>query len=221
MRFAILVPWRPDPRDERRQVLWDWTRPYLEEIGPIFTGGCTGTWARAVACNRAAEAAGDWDVALVADSDTIPEPGAIERAVQWVSSTGGAARPHLDRYLLTRDGTLRIAQRGPEAVRPEDVDHSWPGGGLLVLTRDAWEAVGGYDESYVGWGYEDSQMTMNLLRVSRWDRLPGRAWHLWHRPGRARPASVRRYGEMLDQHSAEIERWLSNQRGYELGRAAI
>jgi len=221
VRFVILVPWRPDPRDERRQLLWDWTRPYLEEIGPITTAGCEGRWQRAVACNRAARAAGDWDVALVADSDTIPEPGSIERAIDWVRSTGGGCRPHLDRYLLNREGTLRFAQRGIAGLEPQHVDHTWPGGGLLVLTREAYEKAGGYDENFVGWGWEDTAMNLALMRTSRFDRLPSKAWHLWHQPQRARPQSVQRMNEMMQEHAALVDAWLSNQRGYELGRAAI
>lgn len=219
MRFVILVPWRPS--DDRRRLLWDWTRPYLEEFGPVFTGDSDGPWSRASACNRASKEAGQWDVALVADSDTIPEPGSIERAVAWVESTGGAARPHLDRYILNPQGTLRFGQLGLEGLRPEDIDHSWPGGGLLVLTREAFETVGGYDESFVGWGYEDTAMTLALLRHSRWDRLPGKAWHLWHQPGRASMRTRQKAQELYAEYAAEIEALGSNQRGMTLLRETV
>ena len=76
-RIVILVPWRGG--DDRREWLWDICRPWLERFGwPIFTGDSVGPWARAAAVNAAesaAEAAGGWDLALVADTDTIRRSG--------------------------------------------------------------------------------------------------------------------------------------------------
>jgi hypothetical protein len=220
MRIVTLVPWRDG--DARREWCWDITRPSLEEVGfPIFEGDAEGPWSRAGALNAASKRAGKWDIAFVADTDTIPETDAVHRAIGWVQSTGGAARPHLDRYLLSRDGTLKIARRGWAEVEPRDIDHTWPGGGLLVLTRDAWETVGGYNESFVGWGFEDTAMNLALLRHSRWDRLPGRAWHLWHRPARASTDTKRKAQELYAEYAAEVAAWGSNQRGMTLIRETL
>lgn len=221
VKCVTLVPWRGG--DARREWCWDITRPSLEEIGfPIFEGDApTKAWSRAAALNAASRAAGSWDVAFVADTDTIPEADAVHRAVTWVESTGGAARPHLDRYILSKAGTLRIARRGYAEIEPSDIEHSWPGGGLLVLTREAWEAVGGYDESYVEWGFEDSQMNFSLLRHSRWDRLPGRAWHLWHPPGRPSPETKRKAQQLYLDYAAELAAYGSNQRGMTLLKETV
>jgi hypothetical protein len=220
VRCVTLVPWRGG--EPRREWCWDITRPSLEELGfPIFEGDSSGSWSRAGALNAASEAAGNWDIAFTADTDTIPEADAVRRAIAWVRSTGGAARPHLDRYLLTKEGTVRIARRGFAEIQPSDIDHSWPGGGLLVLTRQAWEAVGGYDESYVGWGFEDSQMTLSLLRHSSWDRLPGRAWHLWHPPARPSLETKRKAQALYAEYSAEIRAYGSNQRGMTLIKETV
>lgn len=208
-RIVILVPWRGG--DARREWCWDITRPALEDFGwPIYTGDGDGPWARAAACNAAAAAAGDWDLALIADCDTIPEPASIMRALDWVRSTGGGCRPHDERWMLTKEGSLVFAQDGgPERLERHHVGKLFPGGGLLVLTRDAWDAVGGYDEAFIGWGYEDSAMTLALMRERRWDRIPGDAWHLWH-PGtenKPRRESLARYKKLLKDNAGMIRDW--------------
>jgi len=54
----------------------------------------------------------------------------------------------------------------------------------LGLWRDAFLAVNGFDERYQGWGYEDSDLTIRLIRngIKRRDgRFATTVLHLWHR----------------------------------------
>lgn len=205
-----MVPYRPS--GDRHRWLWDQTLPYLEALGyPVFTGEPRGdVWARAEACNAAAEAAGDWRIALIADCDTIPDPDAVRRAMAWVEDTGGAARPHGERMMLNAKGTLVFLQRGPDAVvRKLHTERQHPGGGLLVVTREAFDLVGGYNETFKGWGYEDSDFNFRLLRHSTWDRLPGRAWHLFHgrEENKPTPASQVRYRKLMVEYGPDVEAW--------------
>lgn len=210
MKVVTLVPYRP--AGERHRWLWDQTHPALVSLGyPVYTGEPRGeAWSRAEAVNVAAENAGDWDVALVGDCDTIPDPGSIVRAIEWVGSTGGAARPHGQRIMLNQKGTIVFLQRGPAYLeRQHYFRRQWAGGGLLVVTRAAWELVGGYDESFKGWGYEDSDFNLRLLRHSTWDRLPGSAWHLWHPTddNKPSPETTERARALQREYRYDIERW--------------
>jgi hypothetical protein len=46
-------------------------------------------------------------------------------------------------------------------------------GGINILTREAYEAVGGYDESFYGWGEEDKAFEIALTRlVGKPGRVP-------------------------------------------------
>lgn len=219
-RVVILVPWRAG--DARREWCWDVTRPALEAFGwPIFTGDADGPWSRARACNAAAAAAGIWDVAFIADCDTIPDPASVRRGLAWVLDTQGGCRPHAERWMTNKDGALVLAQRGPAALnldrdpkaKPRHLGTMFPGGGLDLIHRAAWEAVGGYDPEFVGWGYEDSALHIALIREARWDRLPGDAFHLQHdgKANKPRPESVRRYKALLHDNAAVIARWAANQ----------
>jgi len=121
--------------------------------------------------------------------------------------------------MTTQEGAMVLAQRGPYAlnynprIRPKHIGPMFKGGGLLVIHREAFDKVGGYDETYIGWGYEDSAMNISLLLKSVWDRLPGHAWHIWH--GRLdnnpRQESIQRYRAMIREHKPAIDAWAANQ----------
>jgi len=162
--------------------------------------------------NDAARKAKDWDVAFIADCDTIPDHEGILRAVAWVRSTGGGARPHDERYMLNQAGSIVAVQRGVEALGPAHFLKQWAGGGLDVVTREAFDAVGGFDERYKGWGYEDSEFHVQLVVKRRWDRLPGECWHLWHPTdaNRPDPDSVAMYRATQRENRVALERWAAN-----------
>lgn len=213
MRAVTLVPLRLD-EDPRRNWLWDHTKPSLEGLGlPIYTGDSIGEWARAAALNNASALAGDWEVALLADADTIPDPGSIRRAMAWVMDTKGAARPHMDRFMLTEEGTTEFLRRGASALQPNHYDVQYQGGGLMVVHRECWDLVEGFDERFVGWGREDSAFNLRCLRRSSWDRLPGFAWHLWHprHKGGANSTSENLYNRLMRSYKDDIAEWARNQ----------
>src|SRR5262245_13595538 len=117
VNIVTLVPWRPG--NTIREQNWEWTRPHLEALGyPIYLGDRRGPWARAAACNEAARLAGDWDVALIADADTIPEADAVHRAVRIVSTSPGAIRPHDRLWNLNRAQSKIMGARGEVRLAP-------------------------------------------------------------------------------------------------------
>ncbi len=214
MKVVTLIPWRP-AGDKQRIFNWDCTLPRLEALGyPIFTGEPYGPeWSRAEAVNAAATGAGDWDVALVGDADTIPDPGSIRRAIAWVGDTQGGVRPHMDRWDLDSGATLRIAQGADPRTFSGRECKAQPGGGLMVIHRRAYETVGGYDESFRGWGYEDTAMNLALIRRGIFDRLPGECWHMWHDESGWRGATAEskdKHRRLLIEYAPEVERFMAN-----------
>jgi len=82
------------------------------------------------------------------------------------------------------DGQVELS-----AMAPEVIVQNTEGGGSIAITRTGFNAIGGMDESFVGWGGEDNEFWERALtlRAWTWGSLP--LVHLWHaaQPGKQDP----------------------------------
>jgi len=122
-------------------------------------------------------------------------------------------------YLTDRQST-RIQHTGEIDADdvPETVVQNLEAGGSFAITRDAYRAIGGFDEGFIGWGGEDNEFWERAItrRAWVWGYLP--ILHLWHPPqpekvrGAASPA-VARYWRLTRIPPAERIRQLVGQSG--------
>ena len=189
VRTVILVPYRPD--GGHRDRLWGFTRTWLAGHHPdlpIHVGSSPdGPFNRSAAINEAARAAGDWDVAVVCDSDTVVPPAHLDEAVVAAHATGLLASALSSVVELTRRSTDRLLadeDTDPATLgkirtrRKEDLTQS----SVLAIPRALWDAVGGFDEQFCGWGCEDNAfwIAATLMGGAKPLRTNGSAYHLWH-----------------------------------------
>ncbi|TRZ51568.1 MAG: hypothetical protein D4S01_04465 [Dehalococcoidia bacterium] len=75
---------------------------------------------------------------------------------------------------LIRDEKLNIS------MPPDRILQNSEGGGSVAVSRDAYFAIGGFDESFVGWGGEDNEFwdRAQTRKVYPYGYLP--LVHLWH-----------------------------------------
>lgn len=187
VRVVILVPRRAGQAD--RDLLWTFCREHWTEhhpTWPIYEGhheAHEGPFSRSAAMNRAAAAAGEWDVAVCIDSDVLADPAAVWKAVGVASRTGGPVLAYDRRHHLNRNGSRQVMNgftgnwsRHIKATFDDACSSAY------VVTRDVWDAVGGFDELFVGWGWEDVafRCATEVMSGHELVKIPAELWHLWH-----------------------------------------
>jgi GT2 family glycosyltransferase len=208
----LLVPRRPD--GGHRDRLWAWCRGFWGLAGFDIVEGLDedGPFNRSAALNRAAE--GDWEVAVVLDGDSYCDPPQVDEAVKRARETGSLALAFSHRLHLAQAGTERVINHKGGSLdryimRTQGPDDKYRYvSGCLAVPRELWDAVGGFDERFKGWGGEDDAFFAACTALSghdaRQDPVSGPLWHLWHEPSlwlRAAPlyrqarALARRYTE--------------------------
>jgi hypothetical protein len=186
VNVVVLVPRRPD--GGHRDSLWEFCRPRWEQSFPswdIVEGEhLDGPFNRSAAVNAAAAAAGDWDVAVIIDSDVVVDPRAVESAVRVAQLTGQMTVSHDTRIMLNKVGTNKVMRgfRGNWWQRTMvDTTFSDSVSCSVVVTRELWDACNGFDERFVGWGYEDTAFRITAEAIAGPILKTGaEVYHLWH-----------------------------------------
>lgn len=128
------------------------------------------TYNRAASRNQAvrvAEQAG-WQAVAIHDADmTVPVP-AIQEAAEMSVKKQAVVYPYTEYRALDHEGDVfKRTKNSP--------------GGILVCPPHVWWLVGGMNESYTGWGWEDTDMVRRLKAANiPTFRLPHTAIHYHH-----------------------------------------
>lgn len=189
--ISVLVPWRDDQGD--RAPIFEWLQARCAVLLPDAEM-CLGDsghhpFNRGASINRAAELA-DGDVFLIADADTAFDTAALSSAVAVAVAHDTWVLPY-ETYINLDQATTAVLLAGPPDVTidPAEVGADFrlkdSVSGLVVTTRAGFERVGGFDESFRAWGYEDRafESAANTL-IGPIGRVPDACcFHLWHTPG--------------------------------------
>lgn len=165
---TVCMPWRPQPD---RLAAHQRVRDFWDHHGfPVVEADATSVdWNLSQARNRAVTAAAA-PICIVADADTIPDIAAVHRAVKRIKhGERGVIWP----FTMYRHIPGEWAQRADLLAAPIDQLYRRSVGGLFVVSAHTYWELGGMDERFVGWGYEDNAFHIAALTLSKVRREEG------------------------------------------------
>ena len=112
MNTVVLVPYRPHPT---LAPLWETIESWWHQHHPdwpVHTADSRGSWSRAEAINTAAAAAGDWEVAIIADVCVWQRPETTIRHTKHTMRYGGMTVPYEACVRLNAEGTDKYVTAG-------------------------------------------------------------------------------------------------------------
>jgi GT2 family glycosyltransferase len=114
---------------------------------------------------------------------------------------------------------------------PETIVQNLEGGGSVAIIREAYERIGGMDESFIGWGGEDNEFWERAQTCKVWPYGCLPLVHLWHpsQPGKYQDENptLRHYrdlslipaGERIVRLASLVHGETVGPHGYQHGRA--
>jgi predicted glycosyltransferase involved in capsule biosynthesis len=185
--ISFLIPFRSD--EPHRVESLDYIHQHLAHSFPddeVITLTNGGEFNRSVARNMAAMAARS-DTLVFVDADSYVPMPQLKTAISMVEDGERQWVFPYDSYNSLTEGSSVVFRRGVrsgllcEYIFPSEEYPEPAVGGCIVVSRKAFETVGGYDERFIGWGEEDRAFQMSLhTLVEQIARVPGPLYHLWH-----------------------------------------
>lgn len=196
MKISVLIPFGADnsPAGQQRAKVFRWVQrrwdalqtqgiideviigidPLFGKLPNAFTSNQLAPFSVSRALNDAAKHARG-DVFLLFGADHIPDPAVVTWAIGQLSAHPWA---RLHDFVLYADekltGMILADPFGKAGLYPHSggwTRHSAPCPGVLALTRAAFESIGGLDERFQGWGYEDTEFLSRLANSDHRGRM--------------------------------------------------
>lgn len=158
MKIGLVIPWRSQPsRIPPFESVISWYKTNFPSIN-IYLADRPGVWNLSASRNdgvRMAQKDG-CDVVIVNDADTIPEYLPVTEAIKDAYGDGYCHTPYTNYVMLTKGGTAQYIKRGTPLSRCAGRPYADACSGTYIATPDMWFSIGGQDEKFTGWGYEDN-----------------------------------------------------------------
>ncbi|QZT61256.1 glycosyltransferase family 2 protein [Mycolicibacterium austroafricanum] len=191
MTVSVIIPFRCRGTDPLRshnltRVLQQWSSFGAEIIVASDDGQGKDQFNRHRAYNRGTKQASG-DTLIYAESDMLIRFTQIDEAITLAEKQPRLVVPFTERHELNAEDSelVRAYNANPELFKA-DIIKPKPRriGAINVLTKQALDMVGGWDETFTGCWWDDRSMHHAFdicTNPTIW--VDGPSWHLWHLPG--------------------------------------
>lgn len=178
---TIVVPWR-DTNPERAvacRAVCDALRVMLPGAALLLADSGHEPFNRSASRNLGIRHLPDDEIAVVCDADILPDRQPLHDAIA-AAQDGRLHYPFTLCWYLDQDHTGRVlAGAEPQAGTAAAALHGAEGG-VFVMLAGSWRRIGGMDEQFRGWGYEDNAFCAVASKTCGAHRHRGVIYHLWH-----------------------------------------
>lgn len=161
MKIGIVIPWRPQPsRIPAFEFVYGWYQANFPDSNIYLMDDKPGEKFNLSASRndgvRIAEKIG-CDVVVISDADTFPEIETLKKTIDAAMNDNFIHNPYTSTFEYDKEYSDKILN----GEDPKDFPHisHISTGGIYVCKPSSWWAIGGQDEKFIGWGYEDSAMS--------------------------------------------------------------
>ena len=207
MKIAVVIPWRETKsRLPVKNYVGAWYSKNLPEAKIIYSDSSYKHFNLSASRNAGAKLALDYDIVIHNDADTIPNIESLLEGIKQTYKTGYFCNPYDNYHMINTANTYRILS-GLET--PESSDYEQIHGacsGVIITTPKTWELVGGFDENFLGWGYEDVAIAVAHATIMEHGFLiiPGAAYAMSHDVA-PKPEKLLNHGKKrLDEYMAAM-----------------
>ncbi len=209
MEVSVVVPFggMNIERLAALELVLDYYRAEFPDWAVTLASNHEHPFSRARACNEGvAKTAGP--VVVINDADSLCPPDQLREAVRLAQAEPGLVWAYTLYQRLTREDTA-IVHEYADALKAEDIE--WKAThtvstGCVAIRRDCYDQVGGMDEGFTDWGYEDMVFANRCKTywTPRW--VEGPLFHLWHGERREDDSPLSSEPENVARNWARFER---------------
>lgn len=198
----IIIPWREIDCVYRKKH-FDFLIDHYSQKFNIILGDNEGEFNRSAARNRGVDSS-ECEVVVVLDADNYIPLAQIENAVKVAKRKNVLVKPFNHFGYLTEESTEAFyycQDIGVIDFEPTYIDSpvSEFTGGAYVIKKYLWQAVGGMDEGFIGWGGEDDAFHLICKNSGiRTQYVEGYDYHLYHPAYRV--ASDFNYNKLIEEY---------------------
>lgn len=180
-RTALILPFRASNTDLWREQHLEFALRYYRSLGMdvLIANNVGKQWSKSRAVNAAVERS-QASKFVISDVDCFPDVDKLRECVIKVDAWGQPFSEVIRLNANQSEVILRGTKTFDQLKKVTPVPRA-AGGGLVVVTRRAYEAIGGWDERFQGWGAEDTWLAAALTaKTGDGLMLDGPLYHLHH-----------------------------------------